>query len=320
MNQKTKITILLSLLSLFFGEIISGSTPPLDFTDPLLFLFFWSLYGSGVLLMRELWVRWGQEYSQLMVLGILYGIIKEGIASKSFFNLAWVDLDSILSIGMSVGVTFAWVIWLSIFHAVFSITLPILLIHTIYPECKEKPFFSDAGLKGVLIIFLSVVVIIFFFLSPSIPPILPYIVTLGVTVYLVKKAKEGITLKKPFIVPYLKQNPMIFGITFTFTMFFLFFLFPNSILGVTFPIILVIFFLLNFYERLEDYSRLQQFRLVIGLLLPLLLFFDVLMGVRGSIGLALTGILTFIVLIRQYLKEFASEQHENRGNVSKTSG
>jgi len=83
---------MLSILSPVFGELVSGSSPPLEFFNPLVFVFLWGLYGCGVLLMRELWVRWGKGYMRLMVLGVVYGIIEEGLAIKSFFDPNWMDL------------------------------------------------------------------------------------------------------------------------------------------------------------------------------------------------------------------------------------
>ncbi|WP_148882650.1 hypothetical protein [Thermococcus aciditolerans] len=54
MERKIKVVLLLSFLSLFFAEVLSGSTPPLEvLTNLLSFPFLWVYYGAGVLLARE---------------------------------------------------------------------------------------------------------------------------------------------------------------------------------------------------------------------------------------------------------------------------
>jgi len=46
--------ILLLLLSPVIAELLSGSSPPLEFFNPLVFVLLVGLYGSGVLIVREL--------------------------------------------------------------------------------------------------------------------------------------------------------------------------------------------------------------------------------------------------------------------------
>ena len=59
--------------------MVSGSSPPLGFFNPVVFLFLWGLYGGGEIIAREIWVKWGRGYGRLMLLGLVYGIISEGL-------------------------------------------------------------------------------------------------------------------------------------------------------------------------------------------------------------------------------------------------
>jgi len=45
--------LFLFVLSPAIGELLSGSSPPLEFFNPFTFLILASLYGSGALLVRE---------------------------------------------------------------------------------------------------------------------------------------------------------------------------------------------------------------------------------------------------------------------------
>jgi hypothetical protein len=82
----------LILLSPVIAEMLSGSTPPIEWLNPIAALFLIWLYGSGVLVMRETAVRWKTGWPGILLLGAAYGIIEEGLAVKSFFDPGWMDL------------------------------------------------------------------------------------------------------------------------------------------------------------------------------------------------------------------------------------
>src|SRR5207249_9937171 len=75
----------LVLLSPVIAEMLSGSTPPIEWLNPVAALFLIWLYGSGVLVMRETAVRWKTGWPSILLLGAADGIIEEGLAVKSSF-------------------------------------------------------------------------------------------------------------------------------------------------------------------------------------------------------------------------------------------
>ena len=91
MKKETKIILFLLLLSPVLGEVITGSTPPLEFINPIGFMFLIILYDCGTLLIREAKVRWKLQWS-MVFLAIAFGILEEGIMIQSFFNTAHADL------------------------------------------------------------------------------------------------------------------------------------------------------------------------------------------------------------------------------------
>ena len=80
-----KASLFLFFISPVTAELLSGSTPPLQFFNPFVFTILVAFYGCGVIIMRELKVQWGKSYASLLILGMAYGIIEEGLAVKSFF-------------------------------------------------------------------------------------------------------------------------------------------------------------------------------------------------------------------------------------------
>ncbi|TLZ74149.1 MAG: hypothetical protein E6K08_10470 [Methanobacteriota archaeon] len=118
----------LILLSPVIAEMLSGSTPPLEWLNPITPLLLIWLYGSGVLVMRETAVRWKTGWPGILLLGAAYGIIEEGLAVKSFFDPGWMDLGTLGWYGRWLDVNWVWAVWLTIYHAVVSIAIPIFLV------------------------------------------------------------------------------------------------------------------------------------------------------------------------------------------------
>jgi uncharacterized membrane protein len=160
------------------GELLSGSSPPLEFFNPISFLLLASLYGSGAIVARELKIRWKKDFRALLLLGAAYGILEEGLMVKSFFDPAWMDLGILGSFGRWANVNWVWAEMLIIYHAVFSITIPIVLVELTFPERKEESWVGSRYLKGFIAVLATVTAIGFFFLTRYVPPLLNYLMAI----------------------------------------------------------------------------------------------------------------------------------------------
>lgn len=137
------------------GELLSGSAPPAEFLNPFTFLPLVALYGSGALLIRELARRWGKGWASILLLGMAYGIYEEGIVVRSFFDPTWMDLGLSAEYGRYLGVNWVWALELTIFHAVVSIMIPIMLIEILFPAHRSSPWLNRSGLIVYSLLFLS---------------------------------------------------------------------------------------------------------------------------------------------------------------------
>jgi len=290
------VALKLSLLSTFIGEVVSSSTPPLEIINPLTFLFLWGFYGSGVLLVREFWVRWGGNLPSLMLLGVAYGIAEEGLAVKSFFDPNWMDLGKLGEYGRFAGVNFVWAVWLSIFHAVFSISIPILLVHIFHPEYRGKPLLSSRALKILFGLFFVLSAIVFALLNPYPPPPLQYVLAFLAAVLLINRAKKPISINS---LPGRNQRNFLYGTFFTLSMFLFFFIVPETPIHPAIPCIAAVYLFVNLFRRFNRTRNDPEgsYRLILGLLSPFLLFFDLISELNGNTGMSVVGILTFAVLL-----------------------
>ena len=135
----------LLILAPVTGELLSSSSPPAEFFQPISFILLTALYGGGALLVRELTRRWERGWITVVLLGMAYGIYEEGIAMRSFFDPNWMDLGLLGEYGRALGVNWIWSIALTLFHAVISISVPILLVELTFPAHKDVPWLGKKG-------------------------------------------------------------------------------------------------------------------------------------------------------------------------------
>ncbi len=167
-NSTISPLILLVTLSITFAELFTGSTLFFELFNPVSMLFLIGLYGGGVVAIREFTVRYGGNWTTLLLLGSAYGIIEEGFATKTFFDPSKAGFLGVF--GRAFGVNWVWVVLIIAFHAVYSITLPILLIRVIFPYTKGKPILPWWGMYASLTTFLITALLLFFVEDPAYNP------------------------------------------------------------------------------------------------------------------------------------------------------
>jgi hypothetical protein len=158
--------LLLVALSITIAELLTGSTPVLALLDPLALLGLAGLYGAGVLLVREASLRWGKGWTGVLLLGAAYGVVEEGIATKTWVDPTTKAVGFLGTYGRVGGVSWDWAVSLTLFHAVFSIAVPILLVAVVYPETRDRSFLSDRGARYAIAAFAATVAVMFFGLDP----------------------------------------------------------------------------------------------------------------------------------------------------------
>jgi hypothetical protein len=142
-------------------EYLSGSSSFAGvlstFGGPILFLLFLvlnlGLYGPGVLLVREAFVRWRPGWAGVLLLGAAYGLLEEGTALSTMFNPHASVVGSLGSYGRFAGVNWVWSVGVLGIHIVYSVGLPILLLGLALPETRGRPLLSSRGIRTALALY-----------------------------------------------------------------------------------------------------------------------------------------------------------------------
>ncbi|MCK4489157.1 MAG: hypothetical protein KAU23_02800 [Anaerolineales bacterium] len=134
----------LILLAPIVAELLSGSTPFTTFIKLPILLTYAGFYGCGALIIREIVAHKKMSYINILLWGAAFGVLEEGILLKSWYDPTWmgaaITSQAIRFSGVSVLQPFANIVY----HAIISITVPILLIESFSGE--RKPWLSKKGL------------------------------------------------------------------------------------------------------------------------------------------------------------------------------
>jgi len=162
---KSHPVLALLILTPGIPEYLSSSSPINAIVlNPAMFLFQLlanlGLYGSGALLIHDARIRWGKGWATVLLLGAAYGILEEGVALSTLFDPKAGPVGSLGVYGHWLGVNWVWAAGIVPFHAIFSISIPILLLGLAQPETRSGPLLSGRGAKAALaVLTLDVVVL-----------------------------------------------------------------------------------------------------------------------------------------------------------------
>lgn len=159
--------IVLVLLSLSLAEFLTGSTPMMALIHPGALLPLLGLYGAGVLLIRDVSLRWKNGWVSLFLLGFSYAIAEEGIATKTLVDPSRPNIAFLGHLVRMGGINWGVVAAILPFHALYSIGLPILLVDLLFPATHGRPWLGNAALGGTLLILGGTVTLGYFTFDPG---------------------------------------------------------------------------------------------------------------------------------------------------------
>lgn len=143
----------LFFLAPLIGEVLFGAIPLSRLPFGLLGVV--GLYGGGAIIVREIVRRRRLGAMWLVLLGLAYGLVEEGLVLQSLFDQHYRGLDFLGYYGHWVGVNWVWLEFIVPYHAVFSIAIPIVLTELLFPDVRDEAWVSARGLAAVALVFLA---------------------------------------------------------------------------------------------------------------------------------------------------------------------
>lgn len=139
-----------TIAELLLGDLLLNSS----FVPTL--LMYVLLYGSGAVLVREVARRLHLGWPGIIVLGLAYGVVEEGLILQTVFNQHFPGLGTLGSYGRAWGVNWFYMAGVLAMHAVWSITLPIFVTERLFPSLADRSWLGRAGLGLDVVVYVLV--------------------------------------------------------------------------------------------------------------------------------------------------------------------
>jgi hypothetical protein len=97
-------------------------------------------------------------------MGGAYGLLEEGLVVNSLLNPLWPDVIFLHGAARAAGVNWIWTVAFMGYHAVISISIPIVVTEAIYPDLADRPWLGRLGvwMMGVILFLASLTGLLLF--------------------------------------------------------------------------------------------------------------------------------------------------------------
>ena len=147
--------LMLVALTPVVAELSLGTVPLRDAWVIPLYL---PIYGAGALFIREIVRRTGGGFANLLIMGVVYGLVEEGLALQSLTSPHLYDAAGWAP--RLLGLNTAYAELNLVYHALFSVTIPVALVELVFHRHGTGPYLRRGGLiiSGVVALLGAVLV------------------------------------------------------------------------------------------------------------------------------------------------------------------
>lgn len=142
--------LLLLVLAPLIAEFLLGDFSVRQLGDLGIFV---PLYGAGALLIRETVRRRGLGWAAMLLLGLVYALILEGLVNQTLFNPDYAGAH-LLKYGFvpSLGTSLNYAAYILTLHTVWSVSTPIALAEGMAGKRSQEPWLTRPELIGTAIL------------------------------------------------------------------------------------------------------------------------------------------------------------------------
>jgi hypothetical protein len=156
-----RATLFLLVAPGFLAEVLSENTPLLTALHPATFILMVLSYGVPVLLIREFAVARRLNPIGIILVGIGYGMLNEGVLAKTLTLPAGLPIAEFAGYGKLGTVQSGWAIFILFWHALHSVLYPILLGDWLFPAAAGRRWFITRGARRLVYLMVLIVLVLY---------------------------------------------------------------------------------------------------------------------------------------------------------------
>lgn len=161
-SARQRRTWYVALILCFFAALIpetiatTSTSVAKIVAQPMSLIFLMAFYGLADLLIREALIRRRLGWVSLVLLGVAFGFINEGVIAGTWYT---VTPNGYIYLGQ---IDYAWAAALTVFHLFISVIVPLAFIETIFPSRAGMSLLRRRGVVASAIVFLLVSLLFLF--------------------------------------------------------------------------------------------------------------------------------------------------------------
>lgn len=141
----------LFVLAPLMGEVVGAALRFSNLVEPLRVVAIVSFYGAGVVVLREVALRLQLNGWGIVLLGVAYALLEEGLGLQTIFNPVGMDGETVY--GRAHGVNWFWGVVVSGYHVVWSVLIPITVAHLMFARRRRDEWLSPPALMAFGLLF-----------------------------------------------------------------------------------------------------------------------------------------------------------------------
>jgi hypothetical protein len=159
-SRRIALTLGLFFLSPFVAEYLLGN---ISISAIAALPFLALMYGCGAILIREITRHRGYGWPTLILMGLAYGILEEGLITQSLFNPSYANANLLSNAAIpELGISAWWTLFVLTLHTVWSTSVPIALIESFMSNRKTTPWLGKVGISITSVLFVVGMILTFY--------------------------------------------------------------------------------------------------------------------------------------------------------------
>ncbi len=149
MTPRWLVVLIACLFAALIPEtLLTSSTSPARIVgNPFALVFIALFYGTADVLVRELIVRRHIGWAALLLLGVAFGFVNEGVIAGTWYTVRYSGYV------FYNGVDVAWAFALTVFHIFYSVIVPVTFIDLLFPRYAGRSLLGKRGIIAFTVIF-----------------------------------------------------------------------------------------------------------------------------------------------------------------------
>jgi hypothetical protein len=186
-------TFALAFLPSLMTEVLTNNIPPSRYVRPGNLLFMVVVYGLPVLCIHDAIIMLRLGLSGTFALGLAYGVLNEGIMSKTLLMGEGVPIEAFAPY-LTGGVNLPWAVLIVVFHALHAVLYPLVVVRCALGAAADRTLLGRRSCRAAVLV--VAIVALLMYQGGPLPHLILFTILIGVLI-----CSAGMLPRRPPLAP-----------------------------------------------------------------------------------------------------------------------